>query len=99
MGTSRPPRVCVCGKNESVHFSDVCSVTCLCGHVMFVVFMVEPLLCGGMGSEGGGRSSEGGAGWEDRWREAAGRIAVGGGWESALLSFNDLFVVSLDVCS
>ncbi len=51
--------------------SDVCSVTCLCGHVMFVVFLVEPLLCGGMGSEGGGRSSEGGAGWEDRWREAA----------------------------
>ena len=60
--------------------------------------MVEPL-CGGMGSEGGGRSSEGGAGWEDRWREAAGRIAVGGGWESALLSFNDFFVFSLDVCS
>ena len=59
--------------------------------------MVEPL-CGGMGSEGGGRSSEGGAGWEDRWREAAGRIAVGGGWESALLSFNDfLFVHSMCV--
>ena len=54
----------------SVHFSDVCSVTCVCGHVMFVVFMVEPL-CGGMGSDGGGRSSEGGAGWEERWREAA----------------------------
>ena len=59
--------VCVCGKNDSVHFSDVCSVTCLCGHVMFVVFMVEPL-CGGMGSEG-----EGGA----RREELAGRIDGG----------------------